>query len=185
MNLENPLERNIFFYTDVTQETIGEISAIIVEIESHDIRLKKHAAVFGLEYKPDPIKFYINTPGGDAYAVLGLIGIMRNCTTPIHTIATGCAMSAGFLMAISGHKRFCYESSSYMWHEVGYMVGGKTTEHEENMVETLRIQKIIDKNIIEKTLLTAKDLKKIYRTKQDKFISAEDALKLGIVDEIL
>jgi len=185
MNLENPLERNIFFYTDVTQETIGEISAIIVEIESHDKRLKKHAAVFGLDYTPEPIKFYINTPGGDAYACLGLVGIMRNCTTPIHTIATGCAMSAGFIMAINGHKRFCFESSSYMWHEAGYMALGKTTEHEENMVESIRLQKIIDKNIIEKTGLSAKDLKKIYRSKQDKYISAEEALKLGIVDEIL
>lgn len=185
MNLENPFDRNIFFYADVTQEAIGELTAMIVEIESHDLRLKKAAAAYGMVYTPDPIMFYINTPGGDAYACLGLVGIMKNCTTPIHTIVTGCAMSAGFIMAINGHKRFCYESSSYMWHEAGYMALGKTTEHEENMNESVRIQKIFDKNITEKTNLTDKDLKKIYRTKQDKYISSDAALKLGIVDVIL
>lgn len=185
MNLENPLDRNIFFYADVGQETIGEITAMLVEIESHDLKLKKHAEAYGMSYKPEPIKLFINTPGGDAYACLGLLGIMKNCTSPIHTYVTGCAMSAGFIIAVNGHKRFCYENSTYMWHEAGYMIAGKTTEHEESMVESIRIQKLFDKNIIEKTNLTEKDLKKIYKTKLDKIFSSETALKLGIVDEIL
>ena len=185
MNLENPLDRNILFYTDVAQETIGELTGMILNIESHDLQLKKHAKSYGFKYKPEPIKFFINSYGGDAYACLGLVSIMKNCTTPIHTYVSGCAMSAGFILAINGHKRFCYNNSSYMWHQLSSSAIGKLQEQGENIIESDRIQKLLDQVVFENTNLNEKDLKKLYRGKKDKFFSAQRALELGIVDKIL
>lgn len=185
MNLENPLDRNILFYTDVSQETIGELTGMILNIESHDLQLKRHAKSYGFTYKPEPIKFYINSFGGDAYACLGLVSIMKKCTTPIHTIVTGCAMSAGFIIAINGHKRFCHKNSTYMWHEVSSMAIGKLQEQGESIIEGARIQKLLDQEVFDNTNLNEKDLKKLYRGKKDKFFSAQRAIDLGIVDKII
>lgn len=185
MNLENPMDRSILFYTDVAQETVGEVTAMILSIAEHDQRLGRTAEAYGLKYTPEPIKLYLNSYGGDAYACLGLVSIMQNCTTPIYTYVTGCAMSAGFIIAIAGHKRFCYGHSSYMWHQLSYGDQGKLQEKEEGMVESYRIQKIADQFILNNTEITKKYLSKMYLSKKDKYISPSEALELGIVDEIL
>lgn len=49
-----------------------------------------------INFKREPIKLYINSDGGEVYDMWGLIDIMLNSKTPIHTYCTGHAMSAGF-----------------------------------------------------------------------------------------
>lgn len=185
MQLENPLNRNIFFYADVSQDTIGEVTQMLIEIETHDKRLAKMSQPLGMSYKPEPIIMYVNSFGGDVYACLGLIAVMQKCTTPIHTYVTGCAMSAGFMLAINGHKRFCYSTSTYMVHQLSNVSWGSIQERDERMVEDRRLQELLNENILTNTSLSKKDLKAIYKAKEDMYISAERAFKLGIVDEIV
>lgn len=185
MILENPLERDLFFYSDVAQDSIGELTQAIIIINRHDEKLANVSQAYGFKYTPDPIRLYVNSFGGDVYACLGLISIMKTSKTPIHTIVTGCAMSAGFIIAISGHKRFCYKNSSYMWHQVSSLNYGKIQEKEENMNEDRRLQTILDNHILDLTKISDKKLKKMYKSKQDKFFSAEKALELGLVDTII
>ncbi len=185
MHLENPLERNIFFYSDVEQETIGELTQAIITIESHDKKLARVSEAYGFKYEPKPIEFYISSYGGDVYSCLGLISIMKACTTPIDTYVTGCAMSAGFVIALNGHKRFCYGDSSYMVHQLSSVSWGKIQERVERLDEDKRLQKLLDKNILEHSNLTKSELKEIYKSKIDKYYSAEDAMGMGLVDVIL
>lgn len=185
MLLDQPLDRKILFYADVTQETIGEVTHAILSIQDHDERLRKSAHLDGHVYNPKPMELYISTYGGDAYACLGLVSIIANCTTPVHTYVTGCAMSAGFIMAIAGHKRFCYKNSTYMWHQLSSVSAGKIQERDEGMVEDTRVQKLLDYAVLKYTNLSKKDLDKLYKTKQDKYLSSEEALAMGAVDEII
>jgi ATP-dependent Clp protease, protease subunit len=185
MILENPLDRDLFFYSDVAQDSIGELTQAIVYINRHDEKLANISRAYGFTYTPDPIKLYVNSFGGDVYACLGLISIMKTSKTPIHTIVTGCAMSAGFMIAISGHKRFCYNNSSYMWHQVSSLNYGKIQEKEENMIEDRRLQVILDQHILDLTGITTKKLQKMYKSKQDKFFNPEKALELNLVDSII
>lgn len=185
MHLENPLERNIYFYSDVEQETIGELTQAIIEIETHDKRLARVSEAYGFKYQPQPIQLYVNSYGGDVYACLGLISIMKSCTTPIHTYVTGCAMSAGFVIAINGHKRFCYGNSTYMLHQLSSVSWGKIQERVERLSEDKRLQKLLDINILEHSNLTKSKLKEVYTTKVDKFYSASAAVDMGLVDVIL
>ena len=110
---------------------------------------------------------------------------MKNSKTPIHTIVTGCAMSCGFMILISGHKRFAYEYSTALYHQVSSGVWGKLKDMQEDLAETERLQEMIESITLQKTKITAKRLKKAFTGKQDWFISSEDCLKLGVVDEIL
>jgi ATP-dependent Clp protease protease subunit len=185
MQLENPIDRTITFYSDVTPESIAEVVHAINSINEHDEKLKKTAKAFGMKYDPKPIILLINSYGGHVYPCLGLIGIMRNSETPIHTYVSGCAMSAAFIIAICGHKRFCYQESSYMLHEASNMSWGKIQERVEGLQEDSRLQKILNDIILQNTNITKKQLKKIFKSKRDKFYSGEEAQTLGCVDVVI
>mgnify|MGYP003443754314 CR=1 FL=1 len=61
MQLENPIDRTITFYSDVTPESIAEVVHAINSINDHDDKLKKTAKAFGMKYDPQPIKLIINS----------------------------------------------------------------------------------------------------------------------------
>jgi ATP-dependent Clp protease protease subunit len=118
ITLPSPKERNLFLAQQVTQESINKISQAIIDINQDDEEIGKIFAVYDLEYKPKPIKLYIDSYGGYVYQCFGLLGIMKASKAPIHTIVTGCAMSCGFLISIAGHKRFGFPKSTYLYHQV-------------------------------------------------------------------
>jgi ATP-dependent protease ClpP protease subunit len=62
---------------------------------------------------------------------------------------------------------------------------GKAKDMEEDVIETLRLQKMIEDHTLEYTKITAKKLEKIYKGKRDWYIDTEEALKLRIIDEVI
>jgi len=185
INLLNPKDRNLFFSRQVNQSSINDLSTSIIEISEHDQYIKKIYEAHDLVYNPKPIKIYIDSYGGYVYQCFGLVGIMDSCKTPIHTIVTGCAISCGFIIAISGHKRFGYPRSTYMYHQVSGGAFGKVKDMEEEMVEILRLQKSVESITLEKTKITKKMLERIYKAKKDWYLDSEKAIKLGVIDEII
>jgi ATP-dependent protease ClpP protease subunit len=185
ITLPNPIGRELFFTKDVDQDSIGTLAEKIIQIQNHDEYLKKLYSVHNLDYKPFPIKIYIDSYGGDAYACFGLLSVIESCTTPVHTIVTGSAMSAGFLIAIHGHERFAYPKASLMYHVVSSGVIGTIADMEENLVEMRRLQDAIEAYTLERTKITPAKLQEIYKSKQDWYMSAEDALKHGCIDAIV
>ena len=183
--IPNPKDRILYIAKQVDQDSINELTKSIIAINEDDRYLEKVYALQDLEYKPKPIKIYIDSYGGYVYQCFGLLSIMSTSKTPIHTIVTGCAMSCGFLIAISGHKRFCYSKSTYMYHQVSSVVVGKVKDLEEDVIEAKRLQKMIEEITIENTKITEKKLEKIYKTKKDWFIDSDEALKLKVIDEII
>lgn len=181
-----PKNRNLYLSQQVNQDSINVLSKEIIEINEDDEYLIKLAKINGIEYTPNPIKIYIDSYGGAVYQCFGLLGIIEKSKVPIHTIVTGCAMSCGFVIAITGHKRFAYEKSTLLYHQVsrGY-VGGKAKDLEEDLVEMLRLQKLIEEHTLAKTKLTKKQLKECYDSKKDWFFTAEEALSYQIIDQII
>jgi ATP-dependent Clp protease protease subunit len=184
-NLPLPKKRELFFNKQVDQSTIGEITQKIIDINNDDEHLTKLYSIYGLDYKPEPIKIYIDSYGGYVYQCFGLLSVMERSQTPIHTIVTGCAMSCGFMMLISGHKRFAHKLSTPLYHQVSSGAWGTVKELEESVEESKRLQKILENIVKDKTNITKKQLREILDTKKDWFMSSDEALKLGVVDEIL
>lgn len=184
-NIEAPKKRKLFFTEQVNQDSISKLTKSILEIEDHDKYLKKLYDIHNITYKPNPIEILIDSYGGSVYQCFGLLSVMDRCTTPIHTIVTGCAMSCGFMMLISGHKRFAHKLSTPLYHQVSSVAWGKIKDMEEDIDETKRLQKLLEKITMEKTNISKKKLKKIYKGKKDWFMDAEEALELGVVDIIL
>jgi len=185
INLPNPKDRNLFFSRQVNQSSINDLSTSIIEISEHDQYIKKIYEAHDLVYNPKPIKIYIDSYGGYVYQCLGLIGIIEACKTEIHTIVTGCAMSCGFLIGISGHKRFGYERSTYLYHQVAGGAFGKVKDIEEELVEILRLQEIVEDITLKNTSISRKMLEKAYKGKKDWYLDSKEAIKLGVIDEII
>lgn len=184
-NFELPLKRNLFFCEQVDRKSIKTLTQDIIEINDHDEKLKKIYSIFDLEYKPKPIKIFIDCLGGIVYHCFGLLSVMEQSKTPIHTIVTGAAMSCGFMMLIFGHKRFAYPLSTPLYHQVGGGIGGKIKDMEEELFEAKRLQNKIEELTLKKTKISKEQLQKIYDGKKDWFMTAKEALKLGVVDEII
>lgn len=185
VTLPIPKERALYLPTQVNQSSMNDLTKAIILINDTDIEIQKLGGIYGISYAPEPIKIYIDSYGGSVYQCLGLLGIMERSVVPIHTIVTGCAMSCGFIISITGHKRFCYDHSTFLYHQLSYGAYGKLREHEDEMVESKRIQALIEKHTMHYTKLTKDQLKDSYERKTDWFISSKDALKFSIVDEII
>lgn len=136
-------------------------------------------------YTPKPIKIYIGSYGGSVYQCLGLLCIIEKSTTPIHTIVTGCAMSCGFLMSITGHKRYAYNKSTLLYHQISSAEYGKLKDIEDGVIEMKHLQKIIEEHTLSHTKISREKLKQIFKEKVDWFIKPKQALKLGVIDEII
>ena len=183
--IEAPKDRILFFTKQVDQASISDLTKSIIEINEHDRYLEKLYVIHNMSYTPKPIEIMIDSYGGYVYQCFGLLSVMEKSITPIHTIVTGCAMSCGFMMLICGHKRFAHKLSTPLYHQVSSVAWGKLKDIEEDAAETRRLQDILEKVTLEKTKISEKKLKKVYRDKFDWFMTAEEALKLGVVDEIL
>lgn len=185
VSVPTPKERKLFLSEQVTQGSMLNLVKSILEINEEDSKLKKIAKINGFKYKPKAIKIYIDSYGGAVYQCFGLLSVMNASKTPIHTIVTGCAMSCGFMIAIHGHKRFCYEKSRLMYHQVSSMAAGKVAEIEERLEQSKELQKDIEKMVIERTNITKERLRQSYKEKEDWIIKSKYALELGCVDSII
>lgn len=180
-----PKERNLYFTKQVDQSSIADLTRSILEINKNDEHLRALYPVYGLTYNAPPIKIYIDSYGGYVYQCFGLLSVMDNSKTPIHTILTGAAMSCGFMMLIHGHKRFAYRNGTAMYHQVSSGAWGKLKEMEEDLAETQRLQKLIMEMTVKRTKISLAKLEENFRIKYDWFMGSEEALLNGVIDEII
>jgi ATP-dependent Clp protease, protease subunit len=178
-------ERNLFFAEQVDQKSMVELTRQIIEINEYDDYMDDFYKINELTYVRKPIKIYIDSYGGYVYQCFGLLSVIEASKTPVHTIVTGCAMSCGFMILISGHKRFGYELSTPLYHQVSNGFHGKLKDMEEDYIETKRLQDMIEAIVLRKTKIGRKKLDKIYTRKIDWTMNAEEAIKFGVIDEII
>lgn len=132
----------------------------------------------------EPIKLYINSNGGALSGALKIIDAIKLSKTPVHTINTGMAYSAGFFIFITGEERYAYPNSSFLFHEGSISMGvsdaGKFRNY-ANFYERLLLK--LKDITLSNTNMTEEDYEA--HKKDDRWFLADEALELGICDEIL
>lgn len=130
-----------------------------------------------------PIQIYIDTPGGSLASTFEIIDAIHLSKTPVHTIVTGTAFSAGFFIAIAGHTRYGYEHSTYLFHEGSNIFSGDA--HKINQ-HAIFYKDIVLKQLKQHTLNHTKFSEDIYNEhyRDDWFFDANDAIKYGVIDAI-
>jgi ATP-dependent Clp protease, protease subunit len=131
------------------------------------------------------INIYINSPGGSVSAGMAIYDTMQILSCDINTYCIGQAASMGALLLAAGtaKKRFALPNSRIMIHQPLGGAEGQATDIAIHAKEILRIKDNLN-NILSKHS-GQKITKVIKDTERDYFMSAEDAMKYGIVDEVL
>ena len=163
---------------EIDNETACEVIGLIHEINNED---KNKASE-----NRDPIKFVLNSPGGTVYDGMGIVDAIENSVTPIHMYIHGQAMSMGFAIATCGDYRCATKRTTFMYHEMSWNTAQeKMKYHEQELKEGKRLWKVYDDIIVENTEVQLKSLQSVRKEQKEWYITAEQALALGIIDEIL
>lgn len=166
-------DRIIFLSEDVNPTTASLVIAQMLFLESED---------------PDKeISFYINSPGGSITDGMAIVDTMNYIKCPVSTICIGLAASMGSVLLTSGEKgrRFATPNSEILIHQplISGGLSGQTTEikiHADHMVKT---RQKLNKLLSERTGQSLEQIEK--DTERDHYMTAEEALNYGLIDEII
>ena len=182
-------DSNLLFPNDVFNRLLKERIIILSgDIETHQCEMIKSNLLYleNLDSEED-IKIYINSPGGSVYDGLGLLDIMEYIKPEIETINTGLAASMAAIILCSGTKgkRKSLKRSRTMIHQPltfgGFVQQASDMEIEAREINDLKKQlyEIISEN-------TGQTYDKVHKdSDRDYWMSAQDAKKYGMIDEIL
>ena len=133
----------------------------------------------------DPVKIYINSPGGDVDAGFAIYDMIRFVSCPVTLIGTGLVASAAafILLAVPAERRVGLPNSSYLIHQPLSKMRGNATEIEIHALQLEKIKAKINKVISE---ATGKDLKQVVKdTDRDYWLNAQEALEYGLISRIV
>jgi len=136
----------------------------------------------------DPEKdifMYINSPGGIISSGLGIIDTMNYIKPDVATICMGQAASMAAIILSTGakNKRSALANSRVMIHQPLGGVRGQATDIEIHTREILFLKERLNKILAANTGKTVRVIEK--DTNRDNFMSAEDSLTYGIIDQII
>lgn len=164
-------ERIIFLVGEVNDHTASLICAQLLFLEA--------------ENPKKDISFYINSPGGVVTAGLSIFDTMNYIKPEVSTVCLGQAASMGSLLLTAGAKgkRYCLPNSRVMIHQPHGGARGQATDIEIQAREILSLRKRLYDIYVD---CTGQSLEVIADAlERDRFLSAEEAKKFGLIDEIV
>ncbi len=164
-------ERIVFLTGEIYDEMAALICAQLLFLESEDSK--------------KDISMYINSPGGVVTAALSILDTMRYIKCDVSTLCIGQACSAGSLLLCSGEKgkRFILPNARVMIHQPSGGAQGQATDIEIHAREILNIREKLNKIYADNTGKSVTEINKAME--RDRFMSAEDAVDFGLVDQII
>ncbi len=176
-------ERSYDIYSRLLKE---RVIFLVGQVEDHMANLIVAQLLFLESENPDKdISLYINSPGGSVSAGLAIYDTMQFIKPDISTLCIGQAASMGALLLCGGaaEKRFSLPHSRMMIHQPLGGMQGQAVDLEIHTKEILktreRLNAIMAKHTGQKMDVIQKD------TDRDNFMSADDAVKYGLVDSVL
>ena len=131
----------------------------------------------------EPVKLYINSPGGDVDAGYAIYDMIRFVKCPVIIIGMGLVASAAalVLLAVPAERRVGLPNSSYLIHQPLSQMRGNATEIEIHALQLEKIKAKINKVISE---ATGKSLEQVAKdTDRDYWLNAEEALEYGLISK--
>ncbi len=164
-------DRIVFIGEPITRESANLVIAQLLHLESQD---------------PDKdISLYIDSPGGEVYAGLGILDTMNFIKPDVSTICVGMAASMAAVLLASGTKgkRFCLPNSMVLIHQPSSGVEGQQTDIQIVAEETKYIREHLNQILAD---ATGQSIEKINAdTERDNYLRAQQALEYGLVDRVI
>jgi len=164
-------ERIIFLGEEVNDVTASLIVAQLLYLESED---------------PDKdIYLYINSPGGSITSGMAIFDTMQLIKPQVSTICTGMAASMGAFLLAAGEKgkRFALPNSEILIHQPLGGFQGQATDIDIHAKRILRTKETLNKILSERT---GQPIEKIqHDVERDYFMSSQEAMEYGLIDEVI
>ncbi|HEX7368348.1 MAG TPA: ATP-dependent Clp protease proteolytic subunit [Candidatus Saccharimonadales bacterium] len=164
-------DRIVFLGGEVNEATANLIVAQLLFLQAEDAK--------------KDIFFYINSPGGSVYDALAIYDTMQYVTNDVQTVGIGMQASAAAFLLSSGtkSKRFILPNATVMIHQPSSGTRGKVTDQEIDLRESLRIKKLLEEIMARNT---GQKPEKIHEDmERDKWLTADESKKYGIVDAVI
>ena len=164
-------ERIIFITGTVSDDVASLVCAQLLYLES--------------ENPKKDISFYVNSPGGAVTSGLAIYDTMQYIRPDVSTVCVGQAASMGSLLLAAGAagKRYCLPHSRIMMHQPSGGIQGQAADIEIHANEILALRARLNQIYATHTGQTLKSIEEAMD--RDKFLSAEEARKFGLVDEVV
>ncbi len=184
--------RIIGLYGEVDEERAAETTYSLMALKEMG-KKEEHSDPEDLESEItttyESLNFIVSTWGGSAADMFAIYDTMRmvrkDCE--IHTLGLGKVMSAGVLLLASGTKgkRQIGQNCRLMLHGVSAGQHGNISDLENEMAEAKWTQGRLVSCLSKETKMTKKHIKKLLAKRMNVYLTAEEAVELGIADEIV
>jgi len=164
--------RIIFLSGDFNEDRAKDVITQIIKLEAKD--------------PTKDIILLIDSYGGYVHSLLAIHDVIKYITRcDVITVGIGKQMSCGQMLLISGTKgkRFVTPNSRILIHQISSGAFGKISDMEVSIEESKKLQVIFDKLITRYTKINKTQLQELMQ--RDSYISADEALKLGMIDGII
>lgn len=164
-------DRVVFLGTQINDDVANSVIAQLLFLEK--------------ENQKKDITLYVNSPGGQVTSTLAMYDTMQYVQPDISTICLGMAASGGAIILMGGAKgkRFALDHAEIMIHQPLGGTEGQATDiaiHADHIIQTKKLLNELIAKHTGKTLdVVSAD------TERDKFLSAKEALKYGLIDKIV
>ena len=175
-------ERSFDIYSRLLKDRIVFLSG---EIDDDVANLVVAQLLFLEMENPDAdISLYINSPGGSVTAGMAIYDTMQYIKANVRTVCVGMAASMGAFLLMAGEKgkRYALPNSEVMIHQPLGGASGQATDVQIRAEWLMKTKKKMNRLLSE---MTGQPLEKVERdVERDYFMSAQEAVEYGIVDEI-
>jgi ATP-dependent Clp protease protease subunit len=173
MTLEERLadERIVFLWGEIAPNTAGGLIMRLLELQAKNADRDVH--------------LYINSPGGSVDDTLAIYDTMQFLTCNVQTYCVGQAASGAAMILAAGTKgkRFALPHSKIMIHQPWGGVTGQAADIQIQAEEILKAKRLLNQLLSQHTGRALEQIEK--ETERDRYLSPQDAVEYGIVDEIL
>lgn len=173
--------RSFFLNENVTAKSLEDIILGIHEIN----RLDDEQGENKTKYERKPIKIIVDSYGGECYSGMALVNSIIASTTDVHTYCYGKSMSMALTIFTVGHRRFASKNATFMQHQLSGGTYGKLRDMIEDTEQRVILQDMMDNVLIEGSKIERSKLMDLRDRKKDWYFTGEEALNLGVVDELI
>lgn len=132
-----------------------------------------------------PIRLVVNSPGGEVYAGLGIHDVMRDITSPVHTVCCGMAMSIASVVLAAGEPghRASYPNGRILVHQPSGGFQGQSSDVAIQAREAIWIRDHLESLYVRDTGRTRDELRTDMN--RDRFFTPAEAQEYGLIDRVL
>lgn len=176
------IDNHVYFYSNVDSDRCLDL---IRQISNVDRQLRNERVNRSLpdDQPPIPIYLHIYSQGGSLPVALNMYDQLRTFPTPIISVIEGLCASAGTLLSLACSKRLMYPHSVMLIHQLSSIVWGTHEQFKDEMKLHEMYMDMLYRIYEERSNMNRDEI--VETLKHDFWMSAEDCLERGFVDEII